>query len=226
MDMELRRGSGHYTKKIARGCRAIGGERGSAAAGVGGIGVLEDKAAAHDFILEVDLGAVEVEVALAVGEDFDAMAFHDFIVVRPAFGEIEDIREAGATTAFYANAKGDGIGEALVFDDGLDFLGCSFREENGHRFWLQKWKFDLPTIFGGGRLGQEVSTDGREKMAIFGPFWPIRTTELKLSLNYARLFGAMRVQFPTARTQRDALCPPPQRPSKNWPARNTNGAGR
>ena len=39
----------------------------AAAAGVGGVGVLEDEAAAHEFVLEVDFGAIQVEVGTAVG---------------------------------------------------------------------------------------------------------------------------------------------------------------
>src|SRR5271170_8235766 len=110
----------------------LGGEGGAAAAGVAGVGVFEDETAAHDFVFEVDFGAVEVEVGFAVGEDFNSLTFHDFIVFGGGFGEVEDVGEAGAAAAFYADAEGDAVGEALVFDDGFDFLGSGFGEGNGH----------------------------------------------------------------------------------------------
>ena len=70
----------------------------------------------HDLVLEVDFGAIEVQVGLAVGQDLHAVAFHDFIVVRTAFGQVEDIGEARATAAFYANAKRDRFRKALILD--------------------------------------------------------------------------------------------------------------
>src|SRR5690554_3241244 len=50
------------------------GEARAAAAGAAGVGVVELEASAHHRVFEVDFGAVEVEVAAGVAEDFDAVA--------------------------------------------------------------------------------------------------------------------------------------------------------
>src|SRR4051812_23761904 len=98
----------------------------SASTGVRRIGILEDEPATHHLVLEIDLGTIEVEIRLAVSEDLYALAFHDFIVLGCRLGQVEHIGEPGAAAPFYANAKRDCLRQALVLDDGLDFLSRSF----------------------------------------------------------------------------------------------------
>src|SRR5438270_2262974 len=56
--------------------QCLGGEAAAAAAGAGRVGILEDEPAAHDLVLEVDLGAVQVEIALHVAQDLHAVRLH------------------------------------------------------------------------------------------------------------------------------------------------------
>src|SRR5258708_5337557 len=94
----------------------LGREAATASAGAGGVGVLEDEALAHHFVLEVDFDAIEVEVGLHVDEDFDAMAIELFVhFALGLFGEVEHVRETRAAAALDANAElGLAFRQALV----------------------------------------------------------------------------------------------------------------
>ena len=103
---------------------SLGVKRRTAAAGARGVGVLEDEAAAHDFVLEIDLNAVEIEVGLHIHENLHAVTVHFLVVVALGlFGEVEHVREPAAAAAFNTDAEPGLLSrELLIFDDLLDFL--------------------------------------------------------------------------------------------------------
>src|SRR5687767_611532 len=55
-----------FVASCLRGEKGLSREARPAAAGAGGVGVLEHEALAHHLVAEVDLGAAEVQVALLV----------------------------------------------------------------------------------------------------------------------------------------------------------------
>src|SRR5690349_7141974 len=67
----------------ARACTlAAGLERVAAAAGGGGVRVLDRKAAAYQVFLVVDLGPFQVPHAHGVDDDLDAVLLEDLVAVR------------------------------------------------------------------------------------------------------------------------------------------------
>ena len=95
-------------------------ERGAAAAGALGAGIFEAQAVVHEAIVPVHLGAVDVEVALFIDEDAHLLGFE--LEVEGAFAgfEVEGVGEAGAATAFDADADGNVFGEPLFGLDAAD----------------------------------------------------------------------------------------------------------
>ena len=92
-----------------------------------GVGIVEDKSSAHDLVLEIKLNAVEVDIALGVADDLDAVNVPLFVALGDRFGQIERVRKAAATAALDAEAQ-EGLVtiQALLLDDRLDFTGRSF----------------------------------------------------------------------------------------------------
>src|SRR3954468_6266946 len=82
-------------------------ERRPATTRAGRVRVLKDEPSSHYFILEVDLDAVEVEVALHVAQDLDSLRLEDFVhLAGGLFGEVEHVAEATAPAALHADAQG------------------------------------------------------------------------------------------------------------------------
>src|SRR5688500_158388 len=81
------RSPGFFWSEVTSDC-----ERRTAAARCRGVGVLEDKSAAHHLIFEIDLRALEIEVALGVADHADTMSFKLLVVVVALLGQVEDIR--------------------------------------------------------------------------------------------------------------------------------------
>ena len=62
------------SKKNFRGAgRGLGAKGASATASGIGVGVGEDKSASHDFVFKVNGGAIEIEIAFGIADDFDAI---------------------------------------------------------------------------------------------------------------------------------------------------------
>ena len=58
-----------------RGLRPDQHETAAAAAGIGGVGIVEDESTPHDLILEIDFGPVEIEIALGIAHDLEMEIF-------------------------------------------------------------------------------------------------------------------------------------------------------
>src|SRR6185436_5390221 len=79
-------------------------ERVAAAAGGGGVRVLDRKAAAHQVFLVVDLGAFQIPHAHGVDDDLDAVLLEDLVAVRDLV-EDHSVLEAGAAAALDINPE-------------------------------------------------------------------------------------------------------------------------
>src|ERR1035437_8885338 len=103
-------------------------EAASAAAGAGGVGVLEDKSAAHHFVFEIDLCPIEIEIGFHIAKNLHPVGIHFFIAIGfGLFGEVEHVAEAAASAAFDTDTKlGRAVGQLLIGNDLLDFLGRAF----------------------------------------------------------------------------------------------------
>src|SRR5690606_8982800 len=110
----LRAASGH--KKGSRGSLfyspAAGGPRGrsdaearTAAAGGGGVGVLDDELRALQVFLVVDLGAQQVLVAHGVNQQRDAVLAHGGVVLVDDLVEGEAVLETGAAAALHEHTQ-------------------------------------------------------------------------------------------------------------------------
>src|SRR6185436_6916300 len=116
---------GSVRVRSASGFAALGArvERVAAAAGGGGVGVLDGEAAAHQVFLVVDLGALEVAQAHGVHDALDAFLLEHLVAVGRL---VEDhaVGEAGASPALDvdAQAAGGDVG-LLLLQDPLDLLG-------------------------------------------------------------------------------------------------------
>jgi hypothetical protein len=70
------------------------------------LGLLNLKPWTHDRGHEVELGPVEIDHALRVDEDPDAVLLEDLVVLaRRAVGPLEEVAEAGAAAAADAHAQ-------------------------------------------------------------------------------------------------------------------------
>ena len=122
---------------------ASGCETRAAPAGARGIGVGEDKAAAHEFILEVNRGSVEVEQAFWIADDPDAVLLEGLIGVFDSLSQVQDITKTRTSAALDAHAQVYLLGiEFLVFDNGGDFACGGFGQRDhiqgslpGERTW-------------------------------------------------------------------------------------------
>lgn len=108
--------------------RRLKEKRGFAAAGAFGGGVVELQPPVHQVVAPVDLGAVDVEVALLVHEQTQAVGFELKVKARALGVEIKGVGETGATARFDPNPNRHLVREALGAHGPVNFLGCVFRE--------------------------------------------------------------------------------------------------
>src|SRR5829696_2267191 len=79
-------------------------ERMAAAAGGGGVGVLDGEAAAHQIFFVIDLGTLEIPEAHGVHDDLDAVDVEGLVTVG-GLVEHHPVLEPGAATALYIDAQ-------------------------------------------------------------------------------------------------------------------------
>ena len=79
-------------------------ERRAAAAGAGGVGIDEIEALLHQRLLVVEGHAVQVDEALGVDEEADAVELVDAVAFARAGVELDAVREARAASAENAEA--------------------------------------------------------------------------------------------------------------------------
>src|SRR5436309_14875330 len=99
----------------------LNGERFSAAAVLGGVRVAELELAAHQVLLEVELGALEVDRALHVHNDTDTVHLVGLIVGPHLRIEVHGVAEARTASALDTQAQGC-CAQALDFLETLDLL--------------------------------------------------------------------------------------------------------
>src|SRR4029450_11124264 len=92
---------------------AAGLERVAAAAGGGGVRVLDREAAAHQVFLVVDLGAFQVPHAHGIDDDLDPVLLEDFVAVRDLV-EDHPVLEPGTATALDINPEA-ALGQVGLF---------------------------------------------------------------------------------------------------------------
>src|SRR4051812_49280294 len=110
--MERRRSAFHREAKV------LGGEAVAAAAAARRVRVLEHEAAAHHFVLEVDLNAGQVKGRAAVDQDLDAVGLELLIALARLFlDEVEHVAEARAAAALDADAQTRLVGRKLLLGD-------------------------------------------------------------------------------------------------------------
>ena len=101
-------------------------ERLSTAAALGGVWIGELEPAAHEAVLEVHNGAVEVQEALGIAHDLYAVDLAQLVGGVLVVIETQRVAEAGAAASFDADAQAGALGQALLFDDTLDFRDGPF----------------------------------------------------------------------------------------------------
>src|SRR6185369_8979720 len=101
---------------------AAGVERVAAAAGGGGVGVLDREAAAHQVFLVVDLGALEVAQAHGIHDDLDTFLLEDLVALG-GLVEHHPVGKARAAAALDVDPQA-ALGDAglLLLEDALDLL--------------------------------------------------------------------------------------------------------
>src|ERR1700733_12188844 len=123
-------------------CQVLRGEAGAATAALGGVGVDEVEALAHEGLFEVEDHAGEVDEALGVDEDTDGgvggVVEDEGAVALTGLGvEADVVAEAGAAAALDAEARATLLGGDVFFGPGgadafeglggeADALGGSF----------------------------------------------------------------------------------------------------
>lgn len=109
------------------------------------IRVVEDKTSPHDLVLEINFGAIEVQVRLRVTDDSNreivAIAFSrisrmtelpGLVGVLLDLGQVEQVAESAASSTLHADSKADDSGiQVLLANDVIDFTSCGF----GHFDW-------------------------------------------------------------------------------------------
>src|SRR5688572_28815595 len=88
-----------------RGHTPLSAERGTAAAGRGGVGVLDGESSAGDGVYEVDFRTLEVDDTDRVDEQPDAVRFEHLIRVAAAFLDHQAILEARAAPALHEHTQ-------------------------------------------------------------------------------------------------------------------------
>src|SRR5215204_1935798 len=96
----------------------------AAAAGGGCVRVLKHEPAPHHPVTEVDFRAFEVQEALHVHQNRDAVAFHRLVLLAGRFfREVEQVAEARAPAAADADAQARLLrGELLLVNDAPDLF--------------------------------------------------------------------------------------------------------
>src|SRR5687767_4885935 len=103
------------------------GEGLAAAAGPGGVGVVDREPGSHEALLVVQGGAAEVLEAGRVDHDVDAGVLALDVVVGEVGVEEHLVAEPGAAAGPHRDPKRELV-VALRFDELLDLLRCRFRE--------------------------------------------------------------------------------------------------
>lgn len=111
----------------------LGRETAAAAAGLHHIRIVEREAAAFEAVVKVDRRAVEIEGALLIDGDFQAVMLFDLILgVVGIAVEAERVLKAAASAGRDADAENRRVGQLLLADDAPDFAGCFFRQSHRH----------------------------------------------------------------------------------------------
>ena len=106
------------------------GEGGAAAAGLLGVGVLEDEALAVEAVGKVELGADQVDVGLLVHHHLDAKLLDDLVRLALLVGDGQVIGEAGAAAALDGDAQAHVVLDPFFVSEILDLLGGLCRNLN------------------------------------------------------------------------------------------------
>src|SRR5213078_2425893 len=95
-------------------------------------GVLERESPRQPLLHVVERRAVEVQVALLVHDDLDAVDL-ELLVVRPDLAvELQRVREPRAPPALDAHPREDSVGQALRPLELLDLVGRGFGQPHRH----------------------------------------------------------------------------------------------
>lgn len=103
------------------------GEAASATAGTTHVRVVEFETAPLKVFVEIDHGAVQVEVMVLLDSDFHAVLVGNEVLVQIDFViKAEAVLESAASAAGDANADTGFFWEILLGQDTLDFSSCPF----------------------------------------------------------------------------------------------------
>lgn len=107
----------------------LGGEAASATTGLHGVWILEREATARQIGVEVDFGAIEIQIALLVDNDTNAMMFfHQVVGFVIRVGEVERVLEATASATDDADSHVLQLRAILFGNHSLDFVCGIFRQ--------------------------------------------------------------------------------------------------
>src|SRR4026209_1853266 len=112
--------------------RALCGERLSTAAGLVGVWIDELEISAHEIFVIVELRSLEIDCALGVNDDLDAIEVIDLIVLTDLLVKIDRVAQARAASSFDAKAKPP-FRDALDVDQAFDFLDRRLRQGDHRR---------------------------------------------------------------------------------------------
>ena len=99
-------------------------ERAAAAAGFGGVGIVECKAASHESVGIVEGNAHQVEDAFAVDEDFHVVGFENAVIFAGGGVVAEGVGHSGASAAFDTDAEAVFFWDVVLRFDFSYFADC------------------------------------------------------------------------------------------------------
>src|SRR5208282_5551420 len=115
-------------------CATSSRERAATAAISGGVGILKDESLAHQRVLVLEGGTVQVQKTLRVDEDAGAKLLEDFVAVAGLGVEAHGVGEARAAATLYADAQASNFRRnAFLFEKLAYFLRGGFGEVDGRR---------------------------------------------------------------------------------------------
>lgn len=119
-------------------------ERATATATLGGVGVFEREALLFEAFVPIDRGAIQVQSALFVDDNFDAMTIEFAVdLFIELVIEIQRIAETAATASGDSNSKDHVIAEIVFGLKPLHFFCGSFAQFDCHLFASPLFKSNL-----------------------------------------------------------------------------------
>ena len=113
----------------------------AATAALGDVRVIEREAALVDAVVEIDSRSVEVEIALLVDGDRNAVLFDDKVLGGIGLViEAELVLKAATSATGDTDSQNHACGHLLLVHDSLDFFGCVFRDCDHVSCFSYVWK--------------------------------------------------------------------------------------